>query len=101
MITLLLGLLRDLFRPSRDLIIENLALRQQVLVLERANPRPLINEIDRTFWVLLSRLWASWRRPLRLVQPETVIAWHRRVWRFWWRWKSRPRRPVAHASHTR
>jgi hypothetical protein len=38
--------------------------------------------------VLLSRLWGGWRRPLRLVQPETVIAWHRRVWRFWWRWKS-------------
>ena len=89
MTSLLLGLLRDLFRPSRDLVIENLSLRQQMLVLERTNPRPLITELDRTFWVLLSRLWADWRRPLRIVQPETVIAWHRRVWRFWWRWKSR------------
>ena len=99
MITLLLGLLRDLLRPSRDLIIENLALRQQILVLERANPGPPLTELDRTFWVLLSRLWAGWRRPLRPVQPETVIAWHRRVLRFWWRWKSqdktvgRPRIP--------
>ena len=39
--------------------------------------------------MLLSRLWTDWRRPLRIVQPETVIGWHRRVWRFWWRWKSR------------
>jgi len=89
MITLLLGLLRDLFRPSRDLVIENLSLRQQILVLERGNPRPRITDFDRTFWVLLSRLWANWRRPLRIVQPETVIGWHQRVWRFWWRWKSR------------
>ena len=90
MISLLLGLLRDLLRPSRDLIIENLALRQQILVLERTHPKPPLTELDRTFWVLLSRLWADWHRPLRLVQPATVIAWHRRVWRFWWRWKSRP-----------
>jgi len=89
MITLLLSLLRDLFRPRRDLLVENLSLRQQILVLERTNPRPLITELDRTFWVLLSRLWADWRRPLRIFQPETVIGWHRRVWRFWWRWKSR------------
>jgi len=89
MISLLLGLLRDLFRPRLDLLVENLSLRQQILVLERTNPRPLITELDRTFWVLLSRLWADWRRPLRIVQPDTVIAWHRRVWRFWWRWKCR------------
>jgi len=89
MITLFLSVLRDLFRPRRDLLVENLTLRQQILVLERTNPRPMITELDRTFWVLLSRMWADWRRPLRIVQPDTVIAWHRRVWRFWWRWKSR------------
>jgi len=47
MITLLLGFLRDLLRPSRDLLIENLALRQQILVLERTNPRPPFNDLDR------------------------------------------------------
>ncbi len=79
MITLLLGFLRDLLRPGRDLVIENLALRQQLLVLERTNPRPSLTDLDRTFWVLLSRVWSDWRSPLRLVQPETVITWHRRV----------------------
>ena len=91
MISLLLGLLRDLVRSRRDLVIENLAIRQQLLVLERTNPRPNLKERDRAFWVLLSQWWSEWRRPLRLVQPETVIAWHRRMWSRWWRWKSRPR----------
>jgi len=88
---ILLGFLRDLFRPRRDLTMENLALRQQLLVLERANPRPPLTELDRAFWVLLSRWWSEWHRPLRIVQPETVISWHRRMWRCWWRWKSRPK----------
>ena len=91
MMTILLNTLRDLLRPRGDLLLENLALRQQILVLQRANPKPPFNNADRTFWVLLCRWWAGWRRPLRLVQPETVIAWHRKGWRLWWRWKSRPK----------
>ncbi len=82
--------LRDLVRSRRDLVIENLALRQQILVLQRSNPRPPFTPQDRTFWVLLCRYWAGWRRPLRLVQPETVIAWHRKSWRLGWKRKSRP-----------
>jgi hypothetical protein len=38
---------------------------------------------------VLRHLWDGWRRPLRLVQPETVIKWHRKSWRMWWRWKSK------------
>ena len=91
MLTFLLDTLRDLLRPRRDLLLENLALRQQILVLQRTNPKPSLNNADRTFWVLLRRWWAGWRRPLRLVQPETVIAWHRKGWRLWWRFKSKPK----------
>jgi hypothetical protein len=40
-------------------------------------------------WILISRLWDDWRKPLALVQPETVIRWHRRGFRLYWRWKSR------------
>jgi len=67
MLNRLIASLRDLLRSRHDLVLENLALRQQILVMQRTNPRPL-----------------------RLVQPETVIRWHRRSWRMWWRWKSRP-----------
>jgi putative transposase len=43
--------------------------------------------------MLLMRTWAGWRRPLVLVPPETVISWHRKAWRLWWRRKSRPKEP--------
>jgi hypothetical protein len=72
-------------------LLENLALRQQILVLRRDNPRPPFSLLDRAFWVVLYRKWENWRRPLALVKPETVIAWHRQGWRLWWRWKSRPK----------
>ena len=90
MIPLILAALRDLLRPRHDLIIENLALRQQILVLERTGVRPRLTRANRAFWVLLFRCWRHWRRPLRLVKPSTVIAWHRRGWRLYWRGKSRP-----------
>jgi transposase InsO family protein len=90
MLNLLIATLRDLLRPRHDLILENLALRQQILVLQRTNPKPPFRNRDRAFWVLLRQLWDGWRRPLRLVQPETVIKWHRKSWRMWWRWKSKP-----------
>lgn len=81
MFFLILNYLRDLLRPRRDLMLENLALRQQILVLRRTNPKPPFSMLDRAFWVILYRKWENWRRPLALVKPETVIAWHRKGWR--------------------
>ena len=93
MLNLILHTLLSLVRSHHSLSLENLALRQQLLVLQRSNPKPAFNAFDRAFWVLLSRVWPGWRRPLRLVKPETIIAWHRKGWRLWWKWKSRPRDP--------
>ncbi len=64
MFYLLLNLLRDLMRPNRDLLLENLALRQQILVLHRTNPKPVFSVWDKSFWVVLYRYWERWRRPL-------------------------------------
>ncbi len=91
MLYLTLNYLRDLFRPQRDLLLENLALRQQILVLERQVKKPKFRDHDRAFWVILCRFWQGWRSPLRLVKPQTVIGWHRQSWRLFWRWKSRPK----------
>lgn len=93
MIKLLFGFLASFLRTRRDLHLENLALRQQILVLERTSPKPAFTTLDRLFWVALSRIWSGWEWPLRLVKPETVIAWHRALWRAWWRRKSRPCEP--------
>ncbi len=91
MLYLILTYLRDLLRPQRDLLLENLALRQQLLVLERQVKRLLFKDRERAFWVILSRYWPGWKSSLRLVQPQTVISWHRQSWRLFWRWKSRPK----------
>jgi len=92
----LLGVIRWLFRllvlSRSQLALENLALRQQLAVLSRERPRPALRRRDRLFWVCLSKLWSGWRSALVLVQPDTVIRWHRQGFRLWWRWRSRSKR---------
>jgi putative transposase len=97
---IVLGTLRSAIRTHRELALENLALRQQLAVCKARQPRPRLTEIDRLFWVLLSRLWTGWRHSLLVVRPETVIGWHRRGFGRYWAWKSRRRsgRPAVDAE---
>src|SRR5690348_2792709 len=90
MLTLLFSL-RDCFRARALLQAEILALRHQLLVLQRSSRghRLRLRFSDRVLWVWLSRMWNDWRSALLLVKPETVIAWHRKGFRLYWRWKSR------------
>jgi len=82
-------LLRGLLVPRLLLVTENLALRQQLLVLQRATNRPGLRRRERLFWVALSQPWRDWRSILVIVKPETVIKWHRQGFKCYWRWKSR------------
>jgi putative transposase len=75
------------FRSRRDLLLENLALRQQLATLVPRR-RPLIRPADRAFWVALRRLWSGWADALVIVKPETVIRWHLAGFRLYWRWLS-------------
>ncbi len=88
---------RSLSRPE-ELALENLALRQQVAVLQRQTPRPSLRTTDRLFWVVLARVWPKWKGALRIVKPATVIAWHRAGFRLFWRWRSRGGRPPVSAE---
>ena len=88
---ILLRTFRSAVRTRRELALENLALRQQLAVWKARQPRPRLTEMDRIFWVFLSRLWTSWRHSLQVVRPETVIGWHRQGFRRYWAWKSRRR----------
>src|SRR6266478_4675787 len=101
MLTLLFSL-RDCFRARAFLQAEILALRHQLLVLQRSNRghKLRLGWADRVLWVWLSRLWNDWRSALLLVKPETVIAWHRQGFRLFWTWKSRRRiwRPTVSAD---
>ncbi len=79
------------FQSRRQLMLENLALRHQLTVLRRSVPRAKLQSADRFLWVLLLRCWSGWQRVLVIVQPRTVVAWHRAGFRCFWRWKSRSR----------
>ena len=92
--------LRAFLAPRAMIAAENLALRQQLAVLQVSAKHPRLRKRDRIFWVWLSRIWSGWRSCLMIVKPETVIAWHRQGFRLYWRWKSRtkPGRPKTKAE---
>jgi hypothetical protein len=85
-----LGLLPRCFRSQRSLLLENLALRQQLAVLKRKHPRPPMGAVDKIFWVFARRFWDAWKQSLVLVNPETVVGWHRAGFRLYWSWISKP-----------
>ncbi len=80
---------RSLFASRSDLLLENLALRQQLAALAARWPRPRLQAADRLFWIVLHRVWPRWRNALVLVPPDTVARWRRQGFRRFWRWKSR------------
>ncbi len=88
-IVVLFLLIRSLIVHRTALVAENLALRQQLAVLNRKIHRPQLHRRDRFFWVILSQLWKNWREVLIIVKPETVIKWHRQGFKIYWRWKSK------------
>src|SRR3954465_349080 len=79
-------------RSRAALHLEVLALRHQLHVLQRSQPRRLrLANADRWLWAWLSHVWGGGRTALVIVQPETVVAWHRKGFRMLWTWKSRRR----------
>ena len=82
---------RTISANRSNLVAENLSLRQQLAVLQRNTKRPKLRNSDRIFWAWLSRLWEGWRSVLLIVQPETVVSWHRQGFKLYWRFKSRKR----------
>jgi hypothetical protein len=80
--------------------LENLALSQQLATYARGHKRPQVRIEERVFWAVLSRVWRGWRSALLMVKPATVIVWHQRLSRGYWRWRSRKRgRPTIPNDH--
>src|SRR6202011_893075 len=92
---LLVSAILRLFRSCRTLLLENLALRQQLVALKRKHPRPRLAAFDKLFWVLARRLWCGWKQALLIVTPETVVRWHRSGFALYWRVISKARRIVG------
>lgn len=86
-----LGWIVSAFRSREDLIVENLALRLQLLALHAQRPRHRLTALHKLSWVALRTFWSGWRKPLVLVTPRTVVNWHRAGFRLYWTWVSRVR----------
>jgi putative transposase len=94
MLELLIVIARALalaFRGHRELVLENLALRQQLTAVTRGTRRSLLETRDRLFWIALAQIWRNWRTALVLVQPDTLVRWHRDWLRRRWARRSKPR----------
>jgi hypothetical protein len=97
----LFALLASSFRTRAALQAEILALRHQLAVFQKNSPRRLrLHCCDRLLWVVLYRFWSGWRGCLQMVQPDTVLRWHRRAFAWHWTRKSRrlPGRPEVAAN---
>ena len=95
-ITILLSLIKS----RRQLLLENVALRQQVTMLRQSVKRPRTTTADRLFWILLSRHVEGWREMLYSLHPDTIVRWHRQGFRLYWRWKSQGPKPGRPAIDT-
>jgi len=88
----LLGWIVSSLRSREDLVLENLALRRQLLALHTQRPCTRLTALHKLFWLALRTFWSGWRKPLVLVTPRTVVNWHRAGFRLYWTWISRFRR---------
>ena len=88
-----LGTAADLLRGKAELVAENALLRQQLIVLNRSVKHPKLTGVDRGVMVLLSSKLAHWKQALLIVQPDTLLRWHRAGFRLYWRTKSAVRTP--------
>jgi hypothetical protein len=93
--TLVAASLTDMTRSQADLIAENAMLRQQLIVLNRQVKRSHLTNADCLRLVLLARCTRFWQQALHIVQPDTLLRWHRDLFRLYWRFKSRQKNREA------
>jgi putative transposase len=87
--SLMLGMLTDQARSKSELVAENALLRQQLIILRRRVKRPACTKKDRMLLVLLASMVRTWKQALFIVQPETLLRWHRQGFKLFWKYKSR------------
>lgn len=90
---IVLTFVTSVFKSRRQLVLENMALRQQVVMLRQSVKRPRTSMADKLFWILMSRYVDDWRKILHALHPDTVVRWHRQGFRLYWRWRSRGAKP--------
>ncbi len=81
---ILIKIFKTVLKSKNDLILENLALRQQLSLYKANKQKARLNEIDRTLWIALKETWSKWLDVLMIVKPETVISWQNRRFKKYW-----------------
>src|SRR5258708_1938596 len=87
------GAISDTVRTKPELVVENALLRQQLVVLQRQVKRPRFSGWDRLVLLWLANKLRTWKSTLLILQPDTLLRWHREGFRRYWRAKSKPRVP--------
>ena len=87
--SLLPGTIADFVKGKPELLVQNALLRQQLIILRRQVKRPVCRKTDRFLLLLLARMTQTWKQALFIVQPETVLRWHRELFRLFWKHKSK------------
>lgn len=87
--SLVVGTLADLTRDKAELVTENALLRQQLIILQRQVKRPPITRTDRILLILLARVVRTWQQALFIVQPDTLLRWHRGLFCLYWKRRSK------------
>ena len=87
-----LNTILDLTRSRTELVLENALLRQQLIVLNRQVKRPALKPHERVLLVVLTSRLRSWKQALTIVQPDTLLRWHRDLYHWLWKRKSRKRK---------
>ena len=92
MLETIAGIAADLLRSRAQLVAENAMLRQQVINLRRAVKRPRMSLVERLLLVVASRFTREWRNALHIVKPDTLLRWHRDLFRLRWRFRSQSKK---------
>jgi hypothetical protein len=87
-VSLCFGTVVRLLRARRSLLIENLALRQQLAAIKRRHPRSQLGRLDKLFWIVIRQCWSQWKK-------ATVVRWHQAGFRLYWRLISKVKKPIG------
>src|SRR4051794_16739689 len=90
-----IGIISDISRTKKELIAENALLRQQLIVLNRQLKRPHFKPKDKFLLVLLASWAKTWKQALLIVQPDTLLRWHRLGFKLLWKMRSKPKKRGA------
>src|ERR1039457_2312513 len=84
-------IIKMFFKTKIQLLLEIAMLAKQLEIYQRTDPKLKNSRIDRMFFSLMMDWLSNWKERLFIVKPETVIKWHRSAFKFYWRWKSKPK----------